>query len=270
MTKIQVNSQGKAYISSGGKALLSTGGGSATLITKTITQNGTYNASSDNADGYSSVTVNVGGTPTPTGKYQLFERVKDDRLDDGIGTVCGFFHDANNVEYAVVVLDATFRNKNLKYSSLARAVTDLPVYTGSGDFIKLITNVYTNTATYNCDKLKAWCTSRGETSTALDHCRHYDFIIDNVTYYGQIPNIYELFQIALNHERLGSLDPSEESYSDYTLTTFPSGRNIVGSDQGDGEMKCGVLYCPGGVTNWNMSKTTDALVYPVLEIPNAL
>jgi hypothetical protein len=38
------------------------GGSSATLITKNITENGTYNASSDNADGYSSVTVNV---PTP-------------------------------------------------------------------------------------------------------------------------------------------------------------------------------------------------------------
>lgn len=35
------------------------GGGSATLITKSITQNGTYNASSDSADGYSEVDVNV-------------------------------------------------------------------------------------------------------------------------------------------------------------------------------------------------------------------
>lgn len=32
-----------------------------TLITKSITANGTYNASSDSADGYSSVTVNVSG-----------------------------------------------------------------------------------------------------------------------------------------------------------------------------------------------------------------
>lgn len=38
--------------------------GSATLTTKTITVNGTYNASSDNADGYSSVTVNVSGGST--------------------------------------------------------------------------------------------------------------------------------------------------------------------------------------------------------------
>lgn len=38
------------------------GGGSATLATKSITSNGTYNASSDNADGYSSVTVSVPAT----------------------------------------------------------------------------------------------------------------------------------------------------------------------------------------------------------------
>ena len=35
------------------------GSGSATLITKSITQNGTYNASSDGADGYSQVIVNT-------------------------------------------------------------------------------------------------------------------------------------------------------------------------------------------------------------------
>lgn len=43
-------------------------GGGSTLITKSITSNGTYNASSDDADGYSSVTVNVQAqTPTPLG-----------------------------------------------------------------------------------------------------------------------------------------------------------------------------------------------------------
>lgn len=45
----------------------------ATLISKTITQNGTYNASDDNADGYSSVTVNVSssGPKVETGTLQL-------------------------------------------------------------------------------------------------------------------------------------------------------------------------------------------------------
>ena len=35
------------------------GGGGSVLITKTITDNGVYNASADNADGFSRVTVNV-------------------------------------------------------------------------------------------------------------------------------------------------------------------------------------------------------------------
>lgn len=37
------------------------GGGGSTLITKTITTNGTYTAEDDNADGYSEVTVDVSG-----------------------------------------------------------------------------------------------------------------------------------------------------------------------------------------------------------------
>lgn len=55
----------------------STGNGSvisgeaSVLGTKSITQNGTYSASSDNVDGYSSVTVNVPTGITPTGTKQI-------------------------------------------------------------------------------------------------------------------------------------------------------------------------------------------------------
>lgn len=44
-------------------------GGSATLIAKTITANGTYSASSDNADGYSSVIVDVEGGGDSGGEF---------------------------------------------------------------------------------------------------------------------------------------------------------------------------------------------------------
>ena len=58
------------------------GGGSATLITKSITENGTYNASSDSADGYSQVTVNVsgGGTVEPEEKDVNFYDYDGTRL----------------------------------------------------------------------------------------------------------------------------------------------------------------------------------------------
>ena len=53
--------QGKIAYVNGALVTGTASGGGATLITKSITANGTYNASSDNADGYSSVTVNVSG-----------------------------------------------------------------------------------------------------------------------------------------------------------------------------------------------------------------
>lgn len=46
---------------------LNSGGGGSTLIEKTITANGTYNASDDSADGYSKVTVDV---PTPSSPWK--------------------------------------------------------------------------------------------------------------------------------------------------------------------------------------------------------
>lgn len=53
---------------------IGTGGGSSspTLVTKEITVNGTYTASNDSADGYSSVTVNVPSSGiTPTGSISI-------------------------------------------------------------------------------------------------------------------------------------------------------------------------------------------------------
>lgn len=47
------------------------GGGGSSLGTKSITANGTYNASSDSLDGYSQVTVNVPQGVTPTGTKQI-------------------------------------------------------------------------------------------------------------------------------------------------------------------------------------------------------
>lgn len=50
---------------SGGGTIISISGNTSNLITKTITENGTYEASDDDADGYSEVTVNVSGGTLP-------------------------------------------------------------------------------------------------------------------------------------------------------------------------------------------------------------
>ena len=62
------------------------GGGSATLITKTITANGTYNASSDSADGYSSVTVNV-PTPAAVAMNVQTAQTTDRRNNTALGSI---------------------------------------------------------------------------------------------------------------------------------------------------------------------------------------
>ena len=63
------------------------GGSQATLITKSITQNGIYNASSDNADGYSSVDVSVsGGGVTRTLLYSLDQSQGGRWINSGIDT----------------------------------------------------------------------------------------------------------------------------------------------------------------------------------------
>lgn len=62
MSEINLNGGSKKIILNGTTYYAggsNSGGGSSTLITKTITANGTYSAQDDNADGYSEVNVNV-------------------------------------------------------------------------------------------------------------------------------------------------------------------------------------------------------------------
>lgn len=66
--------------------LPSGGGSSATLTTKNITENGTYNASDDSADGYSSVTVNV-PTPTAVEKNVQTQQSTSRRNNTALGSV---------------------------------------------------------------------------------------------------------------------------------------------------------------------------------------
>jgi hypothetical protein len=64
------------------------GGGGGIIVTKTITANGTYSASSDNADGYDPVIVNVASEPVINPVYNWFTNedgtlVVREKISDG-------------------------------------------------------------------------------------------------------------------------------------------------------------------------------------------
>lgn len=227
MTKVQCNALGKVYMVNG-KALLSSGG------------------------------------VTPTGKYQLLERIKDDSNNE-IGTVSGFFTDANDVEYAVVCLDAQYRLASGKWSSATGAVTNLAEYSMNGAAVDLIANTYTDTATSNCDKILAWCTAGGYTSAAVSHCRSKSFVIGGTTYYGQLPNLCELFYICANRAEISNADTSKSSYSSLDIARLA---NRTWSSSQYNSNYVWLINSYGSVINTN--KANSYFVAPVLEIPNTL
>ena len=79
------------------------GGSGATLITKSITQNGTYNAQDDNADGYSQVSVSVsGGSGTP---YYF-----NNSAYVTVSSITGSMVYAADIQYTQVYTDGQYRN----------------------------------------------------------------------------------------------------------------------------------------------------------------
>ena len=221
---------------------------SPVLGTKSIDTNGTYTAASDYLDGFSSVTVDVPSAPTK--KYNLLDRVKNDSNNE-IGTVSGFFTDANNVEYAVVCLDAQYRLAS-GYVMIPGGSYNVPSYTNISLFSAK------ETATYNTDVIVA----SGYTSTACAHCRSKSFTIDNTTYYGQLPNIVEVIDIARQRENINTLDTSAGSYSSLII---PISTSIWSSSKYSTTNSYRVSGY-GGVSSDN--KGNEYFVVPVLEIPN--
>jgi hypothetical protein len=183
-----------------------------------------------------------------SGKYKLLDRVKDDSNNE-IGTVSGFFTDANDVEYAVVCLDAIYRNSSVNYAANNTTVVSLPYYKNQGVYEEI------NTATHNTTKILA-----AVTSTACSHCRSQSFTIDNIVYYGQFPNIIELIDIFKHRTIINSMDTSGGSIIVPNSTvTWSSTSYSVSS--------AWAINAAGRVLNTN-SRASSYLCIPVLEIPN--
>lgn len=120
-------------------------GGSATLITKSITQNGTYLAQDDNADGYSEVTVDVAGGSIPTlklneGKVSLNDGTiatntdyyYTDLFDCPQGSLFFDFGSQLNLNAGVVWYDSNGVYKNYFQANARYRTVDMSSYYQSG------------------------------------------------------------------------------------------------------------------------------------------
>lgn len=200
--------------------------------------------------------ISGGSSPTPSGKYQLLQRVTDDSNNE-IGTVCGFHTDANDVEYAVVCLDAQYRLASGQYLSVQALVTGLQ------QFGTQVVWGYLDTATSNCDKILAFIDGTAYTSSAVSHCRSKSFVVDGTTYYGQLPTIVELTDVFRNRIAINTKDTSAGQYSSlvvpYAIATWSS---TQANDAKGWQIKYDGTI---GLIN----KNSDAFVIPILELPNA-
>lgn len=288
MTKILTNPQGKAYISSGGKALV--GASNTTILNVTPSTSAQTFTPSSGVVGYDTVNVSavtasidqnivasnikkdvtilsVTGTyegSTPSGIYQLLDRVigeYDGRYKE-VGTVVGFFT-KNNVEYAVVCLDAVFRNSGIFSTSTAQ-IPNLPIYNNIYS-----SNIWgaTETGTENTEIIL-----NNFSSTILSNM--YNNVQINAAgrvYHGVLPNIQEAVMIAKYYAQIENKDTSSGG------VRFNEAKTLWTSNQ--------LSYTSGSTTIYTMWTITDkgyangnlrknqrggAVFCPILEFPNAL
>lgn len=212
------------------------------IIDKGVTPSG-------NITTYATAISQIGGA---SGKYKIGDRVYDSGNND-IGMVFGFYTDANNVEYAVVCLNAEHRLNQGKWANSTGSIKNMPLYSSVNT---AAFGIGTETATANCDLILA-----SKTSTAITHCRSKSFLIDGTTYYGQLPNVCELLQMFAMHYKINATDPTASSAG--TTLNFASWKDSWSSSQNSSMFGWYVSSCASPDT-----KTTNYFVAPVLEIPN--
>ena len=186
------------------------------------------------------------------GAYKVGDRISDDS-NNPVGIVSSIFTDGSNNNYAVVCLDAQYRLASGLYYQSQSSITDLPKYS-----LQAQAPYASESATFNTTKILAMA----GTSTACSHCRSKSFVINGVTYYGQLPNLNEVGYIVAKRSTINNQDPSA---SDYSSLTIQDNTSIWSSTQKDTsrayDLSSNIDY-----NNYN-NKNSSLFVCPVLEIP---
>ena len=202
-------------------------------------------------------TISGGGGGSDTTDVPL-TRISDDNGDE-IGTWYMNFKDANSNVFKVIVLDAQYRNASTQWCSVRDTITNLPIYNSS--YILWWYDNAKETATQNTQLILNYCSANGYTSSACTHCRSKSFTINGTTYYGQLPNIRELFDMWRHRVQIEQMDTSASSYSS---TNFSSVREAWSSNQ---YASYAGWYMSTAGSIGSGSKTLNVLACPILEIP---
>lgn len=187
-------------------------------------------------------------------------RISDDNGNE-IGTYYMDFVDSSNNSYKVIVLDAQYRKASTQWCSDRNKVTNMPIYNSNYNLWW-----YDNameTATQNTQLILDYCSAGSFTSTSCTHCRSQSFTIDGTTYYGQLPNMREVFDMWHHRIQIEQMDTSASSHSS---TNFSLARTIWSSGQCSSAF--GWYLSSNGVVNCG-SKLGNSFACPVLEIPNS-
>jgi hypothetical protein len=214
-----------------------------------------------NSDNLATCIGSISGGSGGSGKYELLERIKDDSNNE-IGTVSGFFTDGNNVEYAVVCLDARYRSSSgIAWGSTGN-IPNLPLY----DSWALYSTK--ETATFNTQKI----IDAGLSSTpAATHCRSLSFVIDGTTYYGQLMNVPELIDIMKNYVEINNADTSGSEYAEKFLNATRLSDYRTWTSNINSSSLAWHEYYTGSINTKTKTGTgsSGGWAVPILELPNA-
>lgn len=140
MPNVILNGNPKKIMLNGVQYLGSSGGITPTLITKSITENGTYSAQDDNADGYSGVTVNV-----EPSSFELVSSFVEDNGTDASSFISRY--ETTQQVFAVPLIETQSLSGYVSYDSTTNEIIILKDFYGT-----LVGRVYpiSNANSYHC------------------------------------------------------------------------------------------------------------------------
>lgn len=231
-------------------------GGSATLITKTIAVNGTYAASSDNADGYSSVTVEV-PTPPVTG---ILVRVidydgtilKSERLEEGDTFTLPSQPSHTGLVFQEWVSPVTITNNTVTVGKGDINIgCSYTTSSGLSEFYFTLNQVHLSTnqmtINLNMDGTKDWGDGTTDDDTSHTYSAIGDYVItcDGTELYG----VGDYFHI-INETRIGSNVTYIENFESSFFISIPNTVEYIGMNSGSpGSTYLKSLTVPNGITD---------------------